>query len=70
MLYVDRKAKYQDIKEKDQKELHSLLFKALTIQPFAQAEKLVLQLLEVGVPVTIKDEVIAYTLVSRDFITL
>ena len=45
--------------EKDKEGLHSLLFDALTIHPFDQVERLVHQLLDTGVPVTIKDEVIA-----------
>ena len=71
-MIIDHKAKYSSIydsgvKEKDKKDLHSLLFDALTIQPFdsveaSMVEGLVMQLLDVGVPVTIKDEVIGVSL--------
>ena len=68
-MIIDHKAKYSSVKEKDKKDLHSLLFDALTIQPFDSVEAsmvdlegLVIQLLNVGVPVTIKDEVIGVSL--------
>ena len=56
-LLTDHKGKYAGFEEKDKTDLCSLLFDALTIQPFDPVERLVVQLLEVGVPVTIKDEV-------------
>ena len=61
-LIIDHMGKYPSLKETDKKELDLLLFNALTMQPFGPVKELVLQLLDVGVPVTIKDQVIAIVL--------
>ena len=49
--------KYSTFKDKDKETVHSLLFDALRVEPFDPVKELVVQLLEVGVPVAIKDEV-------------
>ena len=58
-LITDHKGKYLSIKDDHKKDLDSLLFAALKMQPFDPVAKLVMELLDVGVPVTIKNEVIA-----------
>ena len=69
-LITDHKGNYLSIKDDDKKDLDSLLFAALKMQPFGPVAKLVMELLDVGVPVTIKDEVIAIAFLgSCDSIT-
>ena len=48
---------YQAFNDKDKETINSVMFNALMIVPFEPVKPLVIKLLELGIPVTIKDEV-------------
>lgn len=57
-LLIGHEGKYSTFSSKDKEKINSLLFNALEIKQFNdEARELVRQLLAVGVPVNIKDEV-------------